>query len=154
MLISRELAERLAREIRESEKKIVFTNGCFDIIHAGHVKYLSTAKKLGDVLFLGLNSDDSVRRLKGELRPVNSEEDRAEVLSALRFIDYVVIFEENDPGKLIETIKPHILVKGGDYNADEVIGGDFVKNSGGEVVILPFVPGKSTTSLIEKLKII
>lgn len=152
MLISKELAERLAREFRENGKKIVFTNGCFDIIHSGHVKYLSAAKKLGDVLFLGLNSDDSVKRLKGESRPVNYEIDRAEVLSALRYIDYIVIFNEDDPGKLIETIMPHILVKGGDYNAGEVIGGDFVKNSGGEVVILPFVPGKSTTSIIEKLK--
>lgn len=152
MLISQSAAKIIADEARKDSRRIVFTNGCFDIIHAGHVKYLAEAKKLGDVLFLGLNSDQSVRRLKGDSRPINSETDRASVLSALRFIDYVVVFGEDTPENIIRTIRPDVLVKGGDYKIENIVGADFVKSEGGEVVTIDFVDGKSTTKIIEKMK--
>ena len=152
MLISQSAAKIIADEARKDSRRIVFTNGCFDIIHAGHVKYLAEAKKLGDVLFLGLNSDQSVRRLKGDSRPINSEADRASVLSALRFIDYVVVFGEDTPENIIRTIRPDVLVKGGDYKIENIVGADFVKSEGGEVVTIDFVDGKSTTRIIEKMK--
>lgn len=152
MLISQTAAKIIADEARKDSRRIVFTNGCFDIIHAGHVKYLAEAKKLGDVLFLGLNSDQSVRRLKGDSRPINSETDRASVLSALRFIDYVVVFGEDTPENIIRTIRPDVLVKGGDYKIENIVGADFVKSEGGEVVTIDFVDGKSTTRIIEKMK--
>ena len=128
-------------------KKIVFTNGCFDILHKGHVTYLKKAKSLGDILILGLNSDDSVKRLKGESRPVNKESDRASVLEALECIDYIVIFTEDTPLNLIKTVMPDILVKGGDYKVEEVVGREYAK----EVKIIDFVTGYSTTSTINKL---
>ena len=152
MLISQTAAKIIADEARKDSRRIVFTNGCFDIIHAGHVKYLAEAKKLGDVLFLGLNSDQSVRRLKGDSRPINSETDRASVLSALRFIDYVVVFGEDTPENIIRTIRPDVLVKGGAYKIENIVGADFVKSEGGEVVTIDFVDGKSTTKIIEKMK--
>ena len=152
MLISQTVAKIIADEARKDSRRIVFTNGCFDIIHAGHVKYLAEAKKLGDVLFLGLNSDQSVRRLKGDSRPINSETDRASVLSALRSIDYVVVFGEDTPENIIRTIRPDVLVKGGDYKIENIVGADFVKSEGGEVVTIDFVDGKSTTRIIEKTK--
>ncbi len=133
-------------------RKIVFTNGCFDILHVGHITYLRNAKKLGDILVIGVNSDDSVRRLKGESRPINCCEDRMEVLSALDFVDYVVEFKEDTPASLIEKIKPDVLVKGGDYKIEEIAGADFVIANGGEVKILDFVEGKSTTGIVEKMK--
>ena len=129
-------------------KKIVFTNGCFDILHRGHVTYLKHAKTLGDILVLGLNSDDSVRRLKGPERPVNNEQDRAVVLEALECIDYIVIFEEDTPLNLIKNVMPDILVKGGDYKAEDVVGKEYA----GRVEIIDFVEGYSTTSTINKLK--
>ena len=134
------------------EQVVVFTNGCFDILHAGHVKYLREAAKLGEVLVVGLNSDASVKRLKGESRPVNSQEDRAEILCALGFVDYVVIFEEDTPLNLIRTIQPDVLVKGGDYDRDNVVGADFVISRGGELFLIPFVEGKSTTNIIRKIE--
>jgi D-beta-D-heptose 7-phosphate kinase/D-beta-D-heptose 1-phosphate adenosyltransferase len=137
--------------LSENGKKIVFTNGCFDILHAGHVKYLEQSKQLGDVLVIGLNSDDSVRRLKGDSRPVNSQTDRATVLSALRAVDFVCYFEEDTPLELIMKLKPHIITKGGDYTVQDVVGGEFVINNGGEVVIIELVAGKSTTSTIQRL---
>ena len=130
-------------------KKIVFTNGCFDIIHRGHVEYLQKAKELGDILILGLNSDDSVRRLKGASRPINNETDRAIVLSALECIDYVVIFDEDTPLELIKFIKPDILVKGGDYKIEEVVGREYAKRT----VLIDFVNGYSTTHIIKKINI-
>ena len=137
----------------EHEKEtIVFTNGCFDILHVGHVRYLQEAAKLGDKLVVGLNSDDSVRRLKGEERPVNKQLDRAEVLCSLGFVDYVVIFEEDTPYELIKEIQPDVLVKGGDYIPEEVVGKDIVENRGGKLVLIPFVEGKSTSKIIEKIK--
>lgn len=134
------------------DKKIVFTNGCFDILHVGHKRYLQQAATLGDLLVVGVNSDDSVRRLKGPDRPVNSEQDRAEMLCAMGFIDYVVIFGEDTPYELIKRIQPDILVKGGDYKPDEVVGKDIVEARGGHVELIQFVEGKSTTSIINKVK--
>lgn len=142
------------KEIRKinKDKKLVFTNGCFDILHAGHVRYLKEAADLGDLLVLGLNSDDSVKRLKGESRPINNQEDRAEVLASLQCVDYVVIFEEDTPYNVIKECQPDILAKGGDYKPDEVVGKDIVEARGGKVVLLPFVKGRSTTSVISKIK--
>lgn len=134
------------------DKKIVFTNGCFDILHIGHVRYMQEAAKLGDILVVGLNSDASVKRLKGPERPVNSEMDRAELLCALGFVDYVVIFDEDTPYNLISEVQPDVLVKGGDYQPDDVVGKELVEARGGVLVLIPFVPGKSTTKIIEKIQ--
>lgn len=132
-------------------KRVVFTNGCFDLLHAGHVKYLQKARNLGDLLVLGLNSDASVRRLKGEKRPLIGEEERAHILAALDCIDYVVIFDEDTPLELITALKPHILAKGGDYTVDGVVGKDVVEAYGGRVELVSFVDGKSTTNIIERI---
>ena len=141
--------QELEKELSKLDKKIVFTNGCFDILHAGHVKYLEEAKSYGDVLVLGLNSDDSVRRLKGESRPINSQDDRAVVLAALEAIDFVVVFDEDTPYELIKLVKPDILVKGGDYEGKEVVGSDIAK----ETRLVQFVEGKSTTKIIQKAQL-
>lgn len=133
-------------------KKVVFTNGCFDIMHIGHIRYLQEAAKLGDILIVGLNSDASVKRLKGPERPINSEMERAEMICALGFVDYVVIFDEDTPLNLIKKIKPDVLVKGGDYSNDYVVGTNEVEAQGGRLVLIPFVTGKSTTNIIEKIK--
>ena len=135
-----------------AHQTIVFTNGCFDIPHVGHIRYLREAAKLGDVLVVGLNSDASVRRLKGPERPVNCEQDRAEMLCAFSFVDYVAVFDEDTPRCLIETICPDVLVKGGDYAADEIVGADFVRARGGSVEVLPYVEGKSTTGILERIR--
>lgn len=139
-------------KINHATKKIVFTNGCFDILHIGHIRYLQKAAKLGDMLVVGLNSDASVKRLKGEERPINSELDRAEQLCALEFVDYVVIFEEDTPLELIKKIQPDVLVKGGDYSNEYVVGTNEVEARGGKFVLIPFVEGKSTTNIIERIK--
>ncbi len=152
MIIKRNELEEVCNLLRGKGQKIVFTNGCFDIIHSGHVQYLYKAKNFGDVLVVGLNSDDSVRRLKGDLRPINNQKDRAIVLSALEMVDYVCIFDEDTPLNLIKMVKPDYLVKGGDYKKDEIVGADFVESYGGNVEIIPFVEGKSTTKIIEKMK--
>lgn len=152
MLLKRNSIAKLTKELKEKGKIIVFTNGCFDIIHSGHTKYLSEAKKLGDYLIVGLNSDSSVKMLKGDTRPINSEEDRAEVLSALKPVDFVTIFDEETPAELIEEIIPNVLVKGGDYTADSIVGADTVQKHNGKVLIIPFVPGKSTSKIINKMK--
>lgn len=148
------LDRRTLRMFREnnSGKKLVFTNGCFDILHIGHIRYLQEAAKLGDMLVVGLNSDASVKRLKGESRPVNSESERAELLCALGFVDYVVIFEEDTPYEIIDLLQPDVLVKGGDYSNSYVVGTDIVEARGGKLVLIPFVEGKSTTNIIEKMK--
>jgi D-glycero-beta-D-manno-heptose 1-phosphate adenylyltransferase len=132
-------------------KKIVFTNGCFDILHKGHVAYLAEAKALGDVLVLGLNSDSSTKKLKGEGRPVNDEEARAFVLAGLAAVDAVIVFEEETPFELIKFIQPDFLVKGGDYKPEQIAGHDIVTANGGKVVIIPFVDGFSTTGTIKKM---
>jgi len=153
MIIDKHSLREKISELKSEGKKIVFTNGCFDIIHSGHIFYLGEAKKAGDVLIIGLNSDESVRRLKGNDRPVNNESDRALVLDSLKFVDYVTIFEEDTPYDLIKLLQPDILVKGGDYKADEVVGADIVRENGGKVLIIPYVKGKSTTALINKIKL-
>jgi len=132
------------------DKKVVFTNGCFDLLHVGHVRYLQEAKKLGDFLVVGINSDASVKRLKGPTRPVQNENDRAEILAALGCVDMTVIFTEDTPEELIKAIKPHILVKGGDWKIEQIVGGSFVQSYGGQVMSLQFIEGRSTTSIIEK----
>jgi len=147
-IITREEFAKLDLE----DKKIVFTNGCFDILHAGHVQYLEQAKKLGDILVVGLNSDASVRRLKGENRPINKQEDRALVLAALEFVDYIIIFEEDTPYELIKIVNPDVLVKGGDWKETDIIGADIVQAKGGTVLSLPLRPGLSTSKIIEEIK--
>lgn len=149
-LIRGTAVEELRRD--HEDKKIIFTNGCFDILHIGHIRYLQEAAKLGDILVVGLNSDESVKRLKGPGRPVNSQLERAEMLCALGFVDYVVIFEEDTPLELIERIQPDILVKGGDYSDTYVIGTDEVESRGGKLVLIPFVEGKSTTNVIRQIR--
>ena len=138
----------LSSELKARSKKIIFTNGCFDILHAGHVRYLETAKSYGDVLILGLNSDRSVTALKGEGRPINTQLDRAYILAALEAVDYVVVFDEDTPYDLIKAIKPHILVKGGDYEGKDIVGQDIAD----ELKLVQFVDGKSTTKTIEKIQ--
>ncbi len=138
--------------IRPQDAKVVFTNGCFDILHAGHVLYLEEARNLGAFLVLGLNSDLSVSRLKGPSRPVNSFADRAVVLSGLRSVDLVVGFEEDTPYELIKSVAPDVLVKGGDWAASQIVGADLVIARGGQVQSLSFKPGSSTTSIIERIQ--
>lgn len=138
--------------LRRSKKKIVFTNGCFDILHPGHVDYLSQARDLGDFLILGLNTDNSVKRLnKAPNRPINNEQTRALVLAGLASIDAIVLFDEETPYELIKLIKPDVLVKGDDYTVEKIVGYDVVKAQGGEVVTIPFLEGYSTTKLIQKI---
>lgn len=137
---------------RAKHQKVVFTNGCFDILHKGHIEYLAQAASLGDVFVIGLNSDTSVKRLKGENRPIIEEENRALMLAALQFVSKVVLFEEDTPLNLIEFIQPNVLIKGGDYTINQIIGADFVQSKGGEVLTIPFVSGYSTSNIIEKIK--
>lgn len=151
-ILSREEIVRQVARWRLSSKRIVFTNGCFDILHAGHLDLLSKAARLGDILIVGLNADASVRRLKGEERPVNDEGFRAQLLSHLQMVDSVVIFEEDTPLELIRSIKPDILVKGGDYRAEDVVGYEEVSAVGGSVEIIPLVEGLSTSALIERIR--
>lgn len=134
-------------------RKIVFTNGCFDLLHIGHVRYLQEARALGDVLVVGVNSDASVQKLKGASRPLQSEGDRVEILSALACVDFAVLFGEDTPEKLIHELKPDILVKGGDWPIEKIVGADFVQSYGGTVKTLQFVAGRSTTHLVEKIKL-
>ena len=143
---------RIISGLKSKKKRIVFTNGCFDILHVGHVTYLEKAKLLGDVLVVGLNSDRSVRMIKGNGRPINKERDRAKILASLAFIDYVTVFDEETPEELIKRLEPDILVKGGDWDMNDIVGGTFVRSIGGRVVVIPFVNGCSTTSLLKKLK--
>jgi rfaE bifunctional protein nucleotidyltransferase chain/domain len=145
--------ERLMNFERFHDKKIVFTNGCFDILHRGHVEYLTKARDLGNVLVLGLNTDASVKRQnKSPERPINNQETRATIIAALECVDYVVLFDEETPYELIKLVKPDVLVKGSDYKPDEIVGSDIVNERGGRVVTIPLTEGFSTTGLIEKLK--
>lgn len=146
----------IVTNLKRENKKIVFTNGCFDILHRGHIRYLRKSRELGEVLIIGLNSDESVRRLKGEKRPINHEKDRAYLLEALEFVDYVVIFNEDTPLKLIQKLQPDYYTKSGDYSIDNVIGpsmgGEIIESYGGQVVIMDLEKGYSTTSIINKSK--
>ena len=142
----------IINRIKAEKKKIVFTNGCFDLLHVGHIRYLAQAKKLGDFLIIGLNSDSSVKELKGEDRPINSFEDRATLLSAIESVDLVIMFEEQTPENLIKDIVPDILVKGGDYNIEDIVGYQTVMQNGGQVKTISFYDGYSSTNYINKIK--
>ncbi len=146
---TREALWRTVEALKAKGKQIVFTNGCFDLLHVGHVRYLEQARSLGDVLIVAVNSDRSVRSLKGPKRPILPEGERAEILSGLGCVDYVTVFDEEDPFALISLLKPHILVKGGDWTRETTVGREIVEQGGGKVVILPFVEGSSTSNLIE-----
>jgi len=137
--------------LRAAGKKIVFTNGCFDIIHTGHTRYLAIARSFGDLLVVAVNSDASVRSIKGDKRPINSQAERAETLAALESVDYVTVFGEPDPYKVISALQPDVLVKGGDWPIEKIIGRDVVEARGGRVVNVPYVEGASTTGIIEKI---
>jgi len=142
---------RIMKDLKAKGKRIVFTNGCFDLLHIGHVRYLEEAKTLGDVLVVGVNSDTSVRKLKGPKRPILPEEERTEVLSGLGCVDYVTLFNEIDPLKLITSLRPDVLVKGGDWTKEQIVGRDEVERSGGEVFVIPFVKRASTSNLIQTI---
>ncbi len=144
--------ENICRRIRHGKKTIVTTNGCFDILHLGHVEYLQQASALGDVLIVGINSQDSVRRIKGSDRPITGEQGRISVVAALGFVDFCVLFNEDTPVELLKKIKPDIHVKGGDYSSDDLIEKKVIEDNGGVIKILPLVDGYSTTNIIEKLK--
>jgi rfaE bifunctional protein nucleotidyltransferase chain/domain len=142
---------KTVRSLQRAGKRIVFTNGCFDILHFGHVSYLQAARNKGDILVVGINSDRSVRRLKGAKRPVVSQKQRAAVVAALEAVDYVVVFPEDTPERAIRALKPDVLVKGGDWKIGTIVGGRFVTENGGTVFSIKFVKGFSTTSLIKKI---
>lgn len=151
-LLSLEEFLEIRKKIKEENKKLVFTNGVFDIIHRGHVDYLNRAKALGDYLVVALNSDLSVKRLKGEERPINKIEDRAFVLANLKAVDFVISFEEDTPFEIISAIIPDVLVKGGDWKIDQIVGRDIVEANGGKVYSLPYVENYSTTNIINKMR--
>ena len=151
-IVSQDQALKELKTWREKNKKIVFTNGCFDIIHPGHIDYLSQARDLGDILVVGLNTDQSVKRLnKGSNRPINDERTRAYVLAGLASVDLIVFFDEQTPYNLIKLLQPNVLVKGKDYEVEKIIGFDILKENGGEVITIPFLNGYSTSSLIKKI---
>ena len=143
--------KKIAANLKNQGRKIVFTNGCFDLLHVGHVRYLQKAKKLGDVLIVGLNTDHSVKLIKGKNRPIISQKERAEVLASLGCVDYVVLFNEPDPLKIIKAIQPDILVKGADWDKNQIVGREIVEKAGGKVVRISLVPGASSTKIIEKI---
>jgi rfaE bifunctional protein nucleotidyltransferase chain/domain len=151
-LMSRDAVPAFVEEHRTAGHRIVFTNGVFDLLHPGHVRYLQDARRLGDVLIVGLNADESVRRNKGATRPINSQEERAEVLSALACVDAVVIFSEDTPADIIRAVQPDILVKGADWAADAIVGRDTVEARGGRVVRIPLAEGYSTTAIVERIR--
>lgn len=143
----------LCNDLRGQARRVVFTNGVFDILHAGHVMYLEAARQLGDVLVVGCNSDESVKRLKGPSRPVNTIDDRVAVLAAMRCVDHVVVFGDDTPLRLIQAIMPNVLVKGGDYTRDTIVGADTVEGAGGAVVTIPLLEGRSTTDIIGRAQV-
>lgn len=151
MITNTEDFKKIREKLRSENKKLVFTNGCFDILHKGHVSYLNEAKSLGDFLIIGVNSDSSVRKLKGNGRPVNNENDRAFLLDNLKPVDAVLIFHEDTPYELIKNIIPDFLVKGGDWKEDEIVGSDTVKENGGKVISLKFIDNYSTTGILGKI---
>ena len=150
-LVSKEDLKQKMSVLQKEQKKFVFTNGCFDLLHPGHVLYLQDTKKLGDYLIIAINTDNSVHRLKGEKRPIFSEQERAEILSGLSCVDFVCLFDEETPFEIISYLKPDILAKGGDYNLNTIVGRDVVEANGGKVVVIPFVENKSTTNIVQKI---
>lgn len=152
-IFSKEALQKQIAIWRMKDYKIVFTNGCFDILHRGHIEYLSQAADLGDILIVGVNSDTSVKKLnKGANRPIQNENDRALILSSIQFIEALIIFEEDTPYELIKSFQPDVLVKGGDWKEQEIVGADIVKAKGGTVISIPFVEGYSTTTIEKKIK--
>lgn len=151
-VLNREEASKLIEDLKKQGKQVVFTNGCFDILHVGHMTYLEEAKEFGDYLFVGVNSDESVKRLKGPTRPINSEDDRAELLAGLKAVDYTVIFIEDTPVELIGELKPSIHVKGGDYKKEDLPETKVVESYGGRVEIVSLVEGKSTSNVVKKIQ--
>lgn len=149
-VLNSENLEPAVQSYRNQNLKIVFTNGCFDLLHIGHVRYLEDAAKLGNILIVGINTDASVQKLKGPTRPIQNENDRAEILASLKSVQHTVLFGEETPLELIHKIKPDVLVKGGDWPISKIVGSDFVLKNGGQVLSLQFVDGKSTTNLIQK----
>lgn len=152
MLVKQNELDSLLKKLREENKTIVTTNGCFDILHVGHVRYLEKTKSFADVLIVALNSDKSVKSIKGESRPINKEEDRAEVLSALKCVDYVVLFDEDSPIELLLKIKPDVYTKGADYTIETLPEAKRIMDAGGRIEFISFVEGKSTTSIIDKMR--
>ncbi|HEX2788753.1 MAG TPA: D-glycero-beta-D-manno-heptose 1-phosphate adenylyltransferase [Ignavibacteria bacterium] len=152
MITTTEDFKPIRAKIKSENKKLVFTNGCFDILHKGHITYLNEAKKLGDILIVGVNSDSSVKKLKGDERPVTNEQDRMFALDNLKAVDYVILFKEDTPYNLIKAIEPDVLVKGGDWKVEDIVGSDVVLANGGEVKSLNFVNGYSTSSILEKIR--
>ncbi|MFH1784379.1 MAG: D-glycero-beta-D-manno-heptose 1-phosphate adenylyltransferase [bacterium] len=144
--------QKIVKELKQQGKKVIFTNGCFDLLHVGHVRYLKEAKSHGDVMIVGINSDDSVRKIKGEKRPIVPAVERLEILAELECIDYLVVFSQTTPEDVIKKIAPDVLVKGSDYEVHEVVGRDFVEAAGGKVILVPLVRDRSTTRLIKKIK--
>ena len=142
----------IAAQARQNGQSVVFTNGCFDILHRGHVHLLRQAKAGGDLLIVALNSDRSVREIKGPTRPVFSETDRVELIGAMEMVDYVTVFDEPDPYRLIAAIKPNVLAKGGDWSAQKIVGADIVEQAGGRVAVIPYLPGFSTSEIIERIR--
>jgi len=151
-IVARDVAVAVAEEARRAGRRLVFTNGCFDLLHVGHVRYLDAARAAGDLLVVGVNTDASVRRLKGTQRPLVEEGARAEVLAALAAVDYVTLFDEDTPEQLIRALQPDVLVKGGDWTPDRVVGHEIVEGRGGRVLIVPTIQGVSTTALAERIK--
>lgn len=151
-IIERQDIKPIVNRLKEENRKIVFTNGCFDLLHSGHIILLEKARSYGDLLILGINTDSSVRRLKGATRPINDQYERARVLAGLEAVSYVTFFAEDTPAKIISEIIPDILVKGGDYEIDEIVGRETVEKNSGEVIVVPLVEGRSTTSIINKIK--
>ncbi len=152
-ILTRQALQDVLAQARKTGRRIVFTNGCFDLIHPGHIRYLTAARALGDLLVVGVNTDASVRRLgKSPDRPFNPERDRAEVLAGLASVDFVTLFDENTPRELIRALRPDVLVKGGDWKPDAIVGADIVRAGGGEVHSLPFADGYSTTSLVQRIR--
>lgn len=151
-IVAREAIRRVAEEFRREGRRVVFTNGVFDLLHPGHIRYLSQARRLGDALIVGVNSDRSVRSNKGDGRPINAETERAELLAALEAVDAVVVFDEDTPHEVIAAVQPDVLVKGADWPEDGIVGRDIVEARGGRVVRVPVEPGYSTSSIIEKIR--
>jgi len=149
---AREDLKPIVDGLKKDKKTVVFTNGCFDILHYGHVKYLEEAKGIGDILIVAVNSDSSVREIKGEKRPIIQEDARLKVVAALESVDYVTIFDEDTPFETIRLIEPTVIVKGGDWDVDDIVGSDIVKGLGGKTVTIPFVEGYSTSKMIESIK--
>jgi D-glycero-beta-D-manno-heptose 1-phosphate adenylyltransferase len=142
----------ISAKARKAGRLVIFTNGCFDLVHRGHIHLLRQAKMLGDILIVGVNSDVSVKAIKGPQRPIMPEADRIELIAALEMVDYVVAYNEPDPYRVIVAIQPNVLVKGGDWSADKIVGADVVEQNGGRVAVIPYLPGFSTTQIIERIK--